>query len=1139
MQNSALHTRPEVCPKLQAWVVLLAVALPLLAIPVVAQVQVTTQHNDNARTGQNLQETVLTPSNVNVKAFGKLWSYSVDGYVYAQPLYVPNVAIPGQGIHNVLYVVTEHDSVFALDADSIGGEKTTPLWQASFIDPPNGITSISVDDVSCDDAIVPEFGITSTPVIDTSTNTIYVLASTKENGALFNRLHALDMTTGAEKFGGPVTIQATYPGTGDGSSGGILTFDSVYEFSRAGLLLSNGNIHLAWASYCDNAPFHGLVMAYDKNTLQQTAVWAVTPNGEDGGIWMSGAGVAADASGNLFLATGNGTFGTSEDPVVDFGDSILKMAVNGNKYVVSDYFTPYDQKDLDKNDGDLGSGGVLLLPDQSGQHVHELVEAGKGASIYVVDRDNMGHFNSANNSQIVQNITGQIRGLFSVPAYWNNNVYFGAVGDKVKAFSLNNGLLSSTPTLMSPTSLGYPGASPAISANGTSNAILWALETPAGAQTVLHAYDATNLASELYNTIQNAPRDNVGGAVKFSVPTVANGRVYVGAVGAVSVYGILASMTPAPTFSPAGGTYASAQTITISDDRQDAVIYYTTDGSAPTISSPVYSGPLTVNGTTTLKALAVAAGASPSNVSWGSYTIGIAGGFSYGSGFASGELVLNGTATLNGSRLRLTDSGLREAGSAWYPTKQNIQSFTQDFSFQITKPTADGITFTIQNVGTTALGTYAGSLGYAPIHHSVAVKFDLWNNQGEGKDSTGLYVNGATPTVPAVDMTGSGVDLHSGHVFNVHVTYDGTALAMTITDASTKQSFTTSWKIDIPGTVGGTTAYVGFTGGTGSAIQEVLNWTFVPGIAINYGNGINGSGIALNGSATLNGSRLRLTDSGLWEAGSAWYPTKLNIQSFTQDFSFQMTDAVVDGMTFTIQNVGTTALGGYAGSLGYAPIPASVAVKFDLWNNQGEGTDSTGLYINGAMPTVPAVDMTSSGVDLHSGHVFNVHMTYDGITLAMTITDAITQQSFATSWAIDIPGTLGGATAYAGFTGGTGGGGTIQEVLNWTFVPGVAINYGNGMTATGMVLNGSATPNGSRLRLTDRGGPEAGSAWYTTKLNIQSFTQDFSFQITDAVADGMTFTIQNVGTTALGANGGCTRLRSHTYKRGDQVRHMG
>jgi hypothetical protein len=501
-------------------------------------VGVITQHNDNSRTGQNLQESILTPSNVNAGTFGKRWSYSVDGDVYGQPLYVPNVAIPGKGIHNVLYVVTEHDSVYALDADS----NAPPLWQTSFINPHDGITTVSDNDVNCLGAIDPEIGITSTPVIDTSTNTIYVLAATKEQGHFFHRLHALDISTGAEKFGGPVAIQATYPGAGDGSSGGTLTFASVQELNRAGLLLSNGKIYLAFASYCDNPPFHGWLMAYDKATLQQSGVWVATPNGEDGGIWMSGAGIAAEASGSIFFATGNGTFDTFGNPV-DFGDSIVKMTLNGDSLIVNDYFTPSVQHILDQNDEDLGSGGVLLLPDQLGDHVHELVQAGKEGEIYVVDRDNMGHFNP-NDSQIVQTIGGQLKSVFSAPAYWNNYVYFGsaypaAAADSLKAFSLTNGLLSQTPTSASPTKFSYPGPTPVISANSTSNAILWALETSPGVPAVLHAYDATNLAHELYNSGQNPVRDNPGNAVKFAVPTVANGKVYVGAVRQVSTYGLL------------------------------------------------------------------------------------------------------------------------------------------------------------------------------------------------------------------------------------------------------------------------------------------------------------------------------------------------------------------------------------------------------------------------------------------------------------------------------------------------------------------------------------------------------------------------------------------------------------------------
>jgi hypothetical protein len=550
MQEIAVR-HPHAWRKFQ---ILTAVVLTSLAIRASGQVQVVTQHNDNARTGQNLQESALNPSNVNVGAFGKLWSYSVDGDVYGQPLYVPTVAIPGKGTHNVLYVVTEHDSVYALDAD----RNALPLWQTSFIDPSNGITTVSDIDVNCVGSIDPEIGVTSTSVIDTSTNTIYVLAATKEHGNFVHRLHALDISTGAEKFGGPVAIQATYPGTGDGSVNGILTFDSIMELNRPGLLLNNGNIYLGFSSYCDNPPFHGWLMAYDKTTLQQNAVWATTPNGSDGGIWMSGTGIAADASGNIFFSTGNGTFDTNNatdtrvqprrsfadnNTPVDFGDSSMKMTLNGTSFTVDDYFTPNDQYLLDIYDLDLASGGVLLLPDQPGSHIHELVQAGKEGTIYLVDRDNMGKFHPVN--QCIENISGQLLSVFSAPAYWNNYVYFGSAGpdggapENLKAFSLTNGLLSWPAISESPTQYSWPGPTPAVSANGTNDAILWALETTPSVPAVLHAYDATNLAHELYNSNQNPVRDDPGSAVKFAVPTVVNGKVYVGAVQQVSAYGLL------------------------------------------------------------------------------------------------------------------------------------------------------------------------------------------------------------------------------------------------------------------------------------------------------------------------------------------------------------------------------------------------------------------------------------------------------------------------------------------------------------------------------------------------------------------------------------------------------------------------
>ena len=393
-------------------------------------------------------------------------------------------------------------------------------------------------------------------------------------------------------------------------------------------------------------------------------------------------------------------------------------------------------------------------------------------------------------------------------------------------------------------------------------------------------------------------------------------------------------------------------------------------------------------------------------------------------------------ASLTGRSLELTDSGAFDARAVWYSTPVNVQNFTTDFNFQVTPTSAsvaDGFTFTLQNAGAgvQAIGAGGGGLGYQGIGSSVAVKFDLYSNAGEGADSTGFYTNGVMPTVPAVDMTASGVNLHSGDILHAHITYDGTTLTLTLTDTITNASFTTSMAINIPATVGGNTAYVGFTAGTGglTATQEILNWTYVVGSStpvVNDPTGFSSStGLSLVAGASLTGRSLELTDSGAFEARAVWYATPVNVQNFTTDFNFQVTPtsaSVADGFTFTLQNAGAgvQAIGAGGGGLGYQGIGSSVAVKFDLYSNAGEGADSTGFYTNGVMPTVPAVDMTASGVNLHSGDILHAHITYDGTTLTLTLTDTITNASFTTSMAINTPATVGGNTAYVGFTASTG-----------------------------------------------------------------------------------------------------------------------
>ncbi|HEX2715024.1 MAG TPA: hypothetical protein VHM88_22785, partial [Candidatus Acidoferrales bacterium] len=522
-------------------------SLLLCVPPVFAQTDVLTQRNDNLRTGQNLNETTLTPSNVKAATFGKLFAFSVDGQVYAQPLYKSNVSIPGQGIHNVVYVATEHDSVYAFDAD---GQTTTPLWQVSFINPAANIVPASNADVGADD-IRAEIGITGTPVIDPATGTLYVVARTKESGTHFQRLHALDIATGAEKFGGPVVIQATLSG-----SNGSVVFDPLRHLQRPGLVLANNTVYVGFASHGDVTPYHGWVMAYNATTLQQVAAYTTTLNGVQGGIWMSGAGLAADPSGNIYFSVGNGDF----DGLTNFGDSCVKLSTTTG-LTLSDYFAPFNQSALTGADLDVSSGGVTLLPDAAGSaaHPHLMVVAGKDGTIYVLDRDHMGGFNSSTSnpdSQIVQEIWNALGGTpidvtqptlqyvdnnFDTAAYWQNKVYWGGAGDHIKMFTLSNGLLSTKPASQSPTSYaGNRGASPVVSANGATNAIVWAIESATNA--VLHAYDATNLANELYNSNQAAAsRDVPGPPVIFAVPTVTNGKVYVGTQSQVVVYGLLGS----------------------------------------------------------------------------------------------------------------------------------------------------------------------------------------------------------------------------------------------------------------------------------------------------------------------------------------------------------------------------------------------------------------------------------------------------------------------------------------------------------------------------------------------------------------------------------------------------------------------
>jgi hypothetical protein len=510
-------------------------ATPLLVTAVGPLRGVFTYHNDPGRTGQNLNETILTPANVNPKRFGKLFSDPVDGFVYAQPLYVSNVVIPGQGAHNVVYVATQNDTVYALDADQPGA----PLWTKSLLPP--GETAVAAADTSCDQ-IVPQIGITSTPVIDPVSGTLYVVGMSKGGAAkqptYFQRLHALELATGAEKFGGPVAIGATVSAPGAGSRDGKLAFDPLLQLNRPGLALVNGTVYIAFGSHCDIVPYHGWVFAYDATHLTRRAVFLTTPRGNRGAIWQSGDGPAADASGNLYVMTGNGSW----DGQRDFSDTFLKLSLAGSGLARRDFFTPFNEWVLDEQDLDVGSGGPVALPDQPGPHPHLLVGGGKDGLLYLLNRDDLGGF-SRHRNRVVQSMANGGRQIFSTPAYWHGRLYLIPSNDVLKEFSLVNGRLSPAAAARGATVFGYPGATPSVSANGTRGGIVWALEVQryyeAGPAT-LHAYDAANVAHELYNSAEAANnRDQAGPGVKFTVPTVFNGKVYVGTQTRLDVFGLL------------------------------------------------------------------------------------------------------------------------------------------------------------------------------------------------------------------------------------------------------------------------------------------------------------------------------------------------------------------------------------------------------------------------------------------------------------------------------------------------------------------------------------------------------------------------------------------------------------------------
>jgi hypothetical protein len=887
---------------------------------------VLTYHNDALHDGVNSTETTLSPANVKLGSFGKLYTATLDGAAYAQPLVVPGETISAgvntqsgkAGIYDVVYVETENDSIYAVSTSS-----GAILWQRSFLTPlttsnntttgtdinnPLGATQIiapTSNDVSCTD-ITPCYGITGTPVIDTAHNLMYVVAFTEETvnsvQTFVQRIHAINLSNGTDVVV-PTTIGTTTGtntnstsiyvyGSGDGSvtdpynntGKSVVQFNALRENERAALSLVNGVLYVSYASHCDDFPYHGWVVSWNVANLTTqgfvlNGVYCSSPNGGGAGIWGAGGALEfdPDEANTFYLETGNG-YGQSDGITLnsagfpnggaDF-EAVVKIAtdtttspanqnINGWGYKVTDYFIPYNQAPLDNADQDLGSGSPMVLPDSAGiaGHPHLLLAAGKQGVVYVIDRDNMGHYDPENDHVLnsVPNGNGNdtppvaVTGVLSTPVYFNGTVYYiSGYSGPAQSFTISSTGMLIAKSQSANSSFGYLPGSPSLSSNGTVSGIIWQTDR---ANNELHAYDANSFATELWNSNQ-APggADAVGTVVKFATPTIANGEVFVGTINTLDIYGLQPPVNGVPATPSLSTTALSADSVNLSWTDPTVAPNTTTAYSIEELintvwtvltTSPGGTNSISIGGLSPLtsysfrmRSLNGAGYSAYSNISIVS-TTNTAATLNFANGFnlSSGLITYNGTAKVIGNLAQLTDmSTTLEAGSLFSNSPVAITNFSTTFQFQESagNGTADGFTFTLQNDGLNALGSDGMGLGYATLASSVAVKFDLYSNSGEGVDSTGLYTNGAVPTTPSVDMTSSGVNLHSGDLMTAMLAYNGTTLTETVTDTVTKAVFSTQYAVNIPALTG-PTAYVGFTGATGGAIdtQDIVNWTFSP-----------------------------------------------------------------------------------------------------------------------------------------------------------------------------------------------------------------------------------------------------------------------------------------------------------------------
>ncbi len=849
---------------------------------------VLTYHNDNLSSGLNATETLITPGNLSVSSFGKRFATAVDGQIYSQPLYVPNLNITtgsSPGIHNTVFVATQHDSLYAIDSDS-----GAILYQKSFIGVSNGLPSATsvtpmpaADTNSAD--ISPEVGITATPVIDPSTNSLYLTAKTKEivsnsttTPHYVYRLYKLNIQSGSYTstiIGDTIrnTSTGVYTnntsiysvGTGDGTVnvGGQnrVYFNAMRQMNRPGLVLQNGEVYVAFASHGDTGPYHGWLVGFNAGTLAVTRALNTTPNGGLGGIWQGGGITAIDPQGYFYFETGNGSFNTAASNFDaqgfprdgNYGDCFIKVGIDATSTIASqningfglkvvDYFSPFNNAALNSVDRDLGSGGPIILPDSAGSaaHPHLIVGAGKESKVYLIDRDNMGKFDPATD-HVVQSQGNAIgsSGSFGSPAFFNGHLYYAGVIDRVRAFTVSNA--SFVQTSQSTDSIGSLDGTISISANGTNNGLVWLIDR--GSST-LKAYDANNLANQVWTSANAANgRDSLGSAVKFSVPTIADGHVFCGTAATLVSYGppVPPSAPPAdPTLlaaAPASGIQIGLTWQDNASNEDGYEVYQSPDNATFTkvATLGVNAQGYLVNGlqSGTPYWFKVRAFNSFNGTSFSGYSSTATAttqsqlpSLNFSAGFAGSTTALNyvGSARIVNGFAELTDGNTGEAGAVWSKTVQDIRRFNVNFTFQLSNASADGFTFTLQRASATAIGGSGGALGYQGIGTSVALKFDLYPTVSE----TGLYQNGAAPeTVGALNMLPN-IDTHSGHIISCSLQYNGTTLTQTLTDTVTNGVYSHVYTVNIPAVIGGNSAWVGFTGATGgeTAIQDIRTWTF-------------------------------------------------------------------------------------------------------------------------------------------------------------------------------------------------------------------------------------------------------------------------------------------------------------------------